>query len=124
MNTRWLIAAGAATGLIWWWNQPAGVDWDLEVAPDAPPGFDAELSIERPPLQTKLHEAAALSAGDFRITPRAAFQIDARVLSRKDYRFDAEAALSRTDLALGWGPMARPEILEAFEIDQSGRFYR
>ncbi|MFN2382583.1 MAG: hypothetical protein ABR561_08660, partial [Guyparkeria sp.] len=25
---------------------------------------------------------------------------------------------------LGWGPMARPEILEAFEIDQSGRFYR
>ncbi|MFP4462487.1 MAG: hypothetical protein ACLFO0_01395 [Guyparkeria sp.] len=124
MNTRWLIMAVVTIGLIWWWNQPAGVDWDLEAAPDAPPGFDADLSIERAPLQTTLDETPTLSAGGFRITPRAEFQIEARVLSRRDYRFDAEAALSPTDLALGWGPMARPEVLEAFEIDQSGRFYR
>lgn len=124
MNVRWLLAAVVLAGLAWWWNQPPTVDWDLEVASDAPPGFDAGLSVERPPLQIALDDAPQISTGEFRITPRARFQVEARVLGRKDYRFDAEAALSPTDLALGWGPMARPEVLEPFDISQSGRFYR
>ncbi len=51
------------------------------------------------------------------------FEIEARVLSRRDYRTGRESDLSLTDLALGWGPMARDDTLEYIEISQSNRWY-
>ena len=42
----------------------------------------------------------------YHITALEDYEMDARVLSRHDYRDDREAALAPTDLALGWGPMA------------------
>jgi hypothetical protein len=45
------------------------------------------------------------------------------VLGKKTYRHGRETELSRVDLALGWGPMARQEIVGSFEISQGGRFY-
>ena len=66
-----------------------------------------------------------LSIGEYRITPlQEQFEISARVLGRKDYTFGREADLSPMDLALGWGPMADPEVIAAFDISQSGRWYR
>lgn len=62
--------------------------------------------------------------GEFVVTPLAAFSIEARVLGREDYRFGAEAAISPTDLALGWQRMAEPEVYEPLGITQSGRWYR
>ena len=44
--------------------------------------------------------------GKWRLTPRADYDITARILSRADYRFDALADLIPEDLALGWGPMS------------------
>lgn len=85
--------------------------------------FDAALTIDAPPLQSNTVPAMAVEAGDFTITPAAAFQIEARVLGRKDYRSGTESALSPVDLALGWGPMADPEVLSAIRIRQSNRFY-
>ena len=61
-----------------------------------------------------------LSIGEYRITPlQEQFEISARVLGRKDYTFGREADLSPMDLALGWGPMADPEVIAAFGISQS-----
>jgi len=51
------------------------------------------------------------------------FVLEARVLSREDYRLDAGAALSPTDLALGWGEMADPEVFSRLDISQRGRWY-
>jgi hypothetical protein len=58
------------------------------------------------------------------LTPLAGFSIDARVLSRRDYRSDREAELSPVDLALGWGRMRDDAVLSELDITQSGRWYR
>ncbi len=60
---------------------------------------------------------------DFTLQPLAEFQLRARILSREDYRFDNEAKLSPTDLALGWGRMADPAVYQQLAISQSGRWY-
>ena len=57
------------------------------------------------------------------ITPLQPFRLEARVLGREDYRFDRGARISPTDLALGWGPMADPQVLASIRIRQSNRWY-
>ncbi len=51
------------------------------------------------------------------------FELEARVLSREDYHLDAGAALSPTDLALGWGEMADPSVAAQLDVSQRGRWY-
>ena len=58
-----------------------------------------------------------------RIIPLEKFEFDARVLRTEHYSMDLEAQLARVDLALGWGPMADPAVLEKVSITQSNRFY-
>jgi hypothetical protein len=58
------------------------------------------------------------------ITPLQPFRLEALVLSREDYRFDRGARISPTDLALGWGPMADPQVLARIDISQGNRWYR
>lgn len=60
---------------------------------------------------------------DYHIIPLQAFTLEARVLGREDYHFDQGAVLSPTDLALGWGPMAEPQVLDKIHISQSNRWY-
>lgn len=57
------------------------------------------------------------------LTPIASFDISARVLSRKNYRFGREADLSPVDLALGWGRMSNIDVIKDVKISQRGRFY-
>jgi len=52
------------------------------------------------------------------------FDLQARVLSVKDYRWGRAADLSPRDLALGWGRMMEDEVVEEIQIRQSGRWYR
>ncbi|MDO9320466.1 MAG: hypothetical protein Q7U01_02425 [Pseudomonas sp.] len=66
----------------------------------------------------------SLQLAGYRITPLEAFSLEARVLGREDYHFDRGAAFSPTDLALGWGPMAEPQVLDKIRISQSNRWYR
>ena len=58
------------------------------------------------------------------ITPLQPFELEALVLSRRDYRSDRGARVSPTDLALGWGPMADPQVLARIDISQGERWYR
>jgi len=51
------------------------------------------------------------------------YSLEARVLSREDYRMGREADLSPTDLALGWGRMSDPVVAGEFEVSQSNRWY-
>lgn len=110
---RRLLIAGVALCLFGAWQ------YFGERAVTTPPGVLAP----RPPLQTAVAEPRELSAAGHRIRPLAAFSLQARVLAREDYRFDREAELAPTDLALGWGPMSDSAVLENLEIRQSGRWY-
>jgi hypothetical protein len=75
------------------------------------------------PLQTDVNDAPAIVLGRWTLTPRATYDITARILSREDYRFDPISDLAPLDLALGWGPMSDNRVLQAFKISQGARFY-
>ena len=75
------------------------------------------------PLQERVGGAPEFHFAGHRLRPLAAFALEARVLGREDYRFGREAALSPTDLALGWGRMAEPAVYERLDIRQGGRWY-
>ena len=75
------------------------------------------------PIQEDLKDQDIILRDDFRITKLARFEITARILSFKRYRFDGGAALSPLDLALGWGPMSDQSVVDEITISQSGRFY-
>ena len=113
MRRPWLIAVALLAlwgGWSWWQARPLhplpGV-----LAPDDP---------VQTPLDTPM---ATIRVGDFALTPRARFDLTARVLSTERYRFDAGAALVPEDFALGWGRMSDSSVLGDIDISQSGRFY-
>ncbi len=87
--------------------RPPGV-----LAPQAP--FQAQLTQE-----SDVH----LEKPGFRFKPVAYFEIEARVLSKRLYRYDAAAAISPVDLALGWGRMSDTAVIRKLNIRQSDRFY-
>lgn len=79
--------------------------------------------VDADPLQTPPRDTASIDHGDFTLEPLADYAIRARLLSREDYRFDAGAALSPVDFALGWRGMSDSAVLAQLEIGQSARFY-
>ena len=109
-----LLSARAAAGLWQGFSR-----WQLR--PVHPP--DGPIA-PADPQQTDLEETPVVrTLGRWRLTPRARYDITARILSREDYRFDRLSDLIPEDLALGWGPMSDNRVLSAFEITQGARFY-
>jgi hypothetical protein len=82
----------------------------------------AGVLIDRVPQQTPTN-AAPFAFGDFEITPRANYDIEARVLSVEPYKMDGGAKLSPLDFAVGWGPMSDSTVLDHFRITQGARFF-
>lgn len=93
-------------------------NWQLRTVhpPDGPSAPDE-------PQQSNLESGTVTTLGRWRLTPRAHYDITARILSREDYHFDLLSELIPEDLALGWGPMSDNRVLRAFEITQGARFY-
>ena len=114
MTARGLVFGGLVAASLWqgWsqWQLRAVHPQDGIIAPDDP-------------VQTDLDHAAKFTYGHWTLTPRAHYDITARILSREDYHFDALASLIPEDLALGWGAMSDNRILKSFVISQGGRFY-
>lgn len=110
----WLLRAALglyiAHGAYTWWRDRPVTD---------PPGVLAPAE----PLQQDLAGVAPIVHGRWTLSPRARYDITARILGRERYRFDGLARLVPVDLALGWGPMSDSRVLAPLEIDQSGRFY-
>jgi len=88
--------------------------------PRHPP--EGEIAASEP-LQPEVPPDPTLTRGRWTLTPRAHYDITARILGAERYRFDALAALVPEDLALGWGPMSDNRVLATVDISQSGRFY-
>ena len=94
--------------------------WYTHRAIHYPPG----VLISDEPAQVMLPQTtAAISYGAFSLKPLALFSVDARVLHRRNYRYDAGAPLVPVDLALGWGRMSDEAVLDQLRISQSMRFY-
>src|ERR1700752_1515368 len=104
-----ILLAGTCNGWQRWQSRPLH-PLDGTLAPDDP-------------VQTDIERAAPVRHGRWLLTPRASYDITARILSREDYRFDRLADLVPEDLALGWGPMSDNRVLRAFRITQGARFY-
>lgn len=90
---------------------------DVEV--QHPPG----ILLADIPFQQNLHERRLWKKDEYVFSALATFELEARVLSAAHYWFDASAALSPVDLALGWGIMSDSAVLDELRITQSGRFY-
>lgn len=124
--SRGLLIAIVLIGLAGYlWNPPLSAPLAEHLAQlvEAPVGFAAGVSLHRPPLQQDLNDRPVIRVDNYVLSPVADFQLEARVLGRRDYRRDAGARLAPIDLALGWGPMARPEVIDQVAIRQRGRFY-
>ena len=121
---KYLIIILIAGGIYAWSNDKAiGIESNLTSY--IPIKYSTDLSINDAPIQKAVNNAKKSFPFDqYRITPLASFQSVARVLGTKHYTSDREAALSPVDLALGWGPMAKKNVLDALSISQSGRWYR
>lgn len=84
---------------------------------------DPGILIPVAPVQRNLLNVQSFLHGGFSITPRASFDIQARVLGRERYYLGADAGLSPLDLALGWQKMSDQSILDQMTITQGGRWY-
>ncbi len=76
-----------------------------------------------PPKQENISSPQGFSFKGYTITPLAEFSIQAKVLSKKTYRWGREAELSPVDFALGWGKMSDEQVLASIDISQSNRWY-
>lgn len=100
--------------------------WLVRMEP-AKPGLDVPVVDLTPtssaPSQRILPGTTSIRKDDHQIRLLAEFAIDARILGRENYRLGRESNLSPWDFALGWGEMAKPEVIDQFSIRQSGRWY-
>jgi hypothetical protein len=92
-------------------------DWRLR--PVHPP--DGVLAPEEP-QQVDIATDARAVHGRWTLTPRARYDITARILGREDYTFDGLSDLAPEDLALGWGAMSDNRIVSSFKFVQGSRF--
>ncbi len=84
---------------------------------------DPGVLVPSTPRQQNLENGERFAHGEYQLTRRAAFDVEARVLSRKNYWFGRESDLSPLDLALGWGVMSDQAVLDRIEITQGARWY-
>ncbi|MDG4554156.1 MAG: hypothetical protein P9E24_07905 [Candidatus Competibacter sp.] len=111
MRRLGLLLLICALGAYWAWS-----DRPIERSPG--------VLAPDPPAQRPLDAGAPVFQKDrYHLKALAEFSLEARVLGREDYRFDAGADLSPIDLALGWGPMSDSSVLGRIEIRQRNRFY-
>ena len=109
MWKRWLLIGLVAWGGYTHWSKRAVEHGPGVVAPKAP-------------LQTSFSDSTPFEFKGYSITRLAEYDVDARVLSREDYRVGREAELSPTDFGIGWGRMSDESVLKNIDISQSGRF--
>ncbi|MCF7793185.1 MAG: hypothetical protein K9N09_08005 [Candidatus Cloacimonetes bacterium] len=94
--------------------------------PEATYDFREVLQPQNQPIQQ--HTSEPQFSNDLyqkvKFTPKANYQIDARLLHKKKYYKGIEAKTIPWDFALGWGIMSDPKSLEGLKVKQTIRFYR
>lgn len=116
-----LLVFAAIAGATWFYlSRPVALQ--VEAAPPQV-ALQSIPSESEAPVQRNLGKAAVFQINGYELRAMAAFASRARVLSVEHYRTGREAELSPTDLALGWGRMADPQVIARLSISQGGRWY-
>lgn len=97
-------------GSYYFWNTRPIVHGPGEVAPNQP-------------VQQQAYGLNNITHKDFKLSPFAKIDIEARILSIKRYYEDREAKFAPYDYVLGWGAMSDEKNLDKILIKQSDRFY-
>lgn len=79
--------------------------------------------VDAEPRQEEIADAAPFAFRGARLVPRAAYRIEAKLLSKEPYHAGDAGRLAPWDFAMGWGPMSREEVVKQLGIDQSSRYY-
>lgn len=82
-------------------------------------------ALKEPVQEEPVHEPFAETRGrrTFRITPRAAYDVAARVGATERYRMGASGALIPWDFVLTWGAATKEPAWSRISYLQTGRFY-
>ncbi len=124
MLTKSIFVATLIWAIYSYWIDSRPVIVDTDIPTIFPLSSLGELSINKQPVQKKINsKGKVFQYSEFKITPLAEFQLAAKVLSSKHYSRGLESNLSPVDLALGWGPMSKTDVIDKFSIKQSNRFY-
>jgi hypothetical protein len=116
---RWLLIVAVVCGAAYHYYK---LKRPIEV--EQPPLVTVSVVTEsRAPLQRNLNAGPVFRMNGYTLTALAEFSIGARVILAREYSSDRESSLAPVDLALAWGPMADPRVLEAISFSQAGRFY-
>jgi hypothetical protein len=83
----------------------------------------AGILARRFPQQTRITELKVWRINDFIIKALAKYELKAKVLSKKRYRFDEGALIAPYDLVLGWGRMSDQAVIDRIDISQRSRWY-
>lgn len=75
------------------------------------------------PIQEATYNADKINYKGLRLTPKAHLQLEARVLSIRNYFFDKYSQLIPTDVVFGWGPMSDERNLNSLMVRQSDRSF-
>jgi len=75
------------------------------------------------PVQEAVFNTDKLEYKKFDIKPKANIELEARILSIKNYYFDKYSDLSPTDIVFGWGPMSDERNLNSIMVRQSDRSF-
>jgi hypothetical protein len=109
-----LLKALFAVYVVW-----GGWNWYIGRPVRCPDGILAPAE----PRQGDVASVVQSRIGRWTLTPRATYQITARILGVERYHVDFLAPLVPEDLALGWGPLSDNRILKGMDISQANRFY-
>ncbi|WP_440998920.1 hypothetical protein [Fodinibius sp. SL11] len=97
-------------GVYYYWTTRPVEHGPGEVAPETP-------------VQEATYNADKFHYKTFEITPKANIDLEARVLSIKNYYFDDYSELVPTDIVVGWGPMSDERNLSSLMVRQSDRSF-
>ena len=75
------------------------------------------------PVQRDLERGPRFTLNGIAARALAEYTVSGRVLSATRYRLGRSADLAPVDLALGWGRMTDPRVIDRLDIHQSGRWY-
>lgn len=94
----------------------------LAVSACGDPWRDVE-PVDSEPVQTDYETFPSWRHRGFLIEAVAGYEIEALVLSARQYRLARFGRVVPMDLALGWGPMSQPDVLRRLKIQQAHRWY-
>lgn len=110
MLKHFLIILLIGGGVYYYWNTRPVSHGPGIVAPETP-------------VQETTYNADKLTFKDFELTPQATINLEARILSLKNYYFDKYSDLTSTDVVFGWGPMSNEQNLSSVMVRQSDRSF-